>query len=830
MKLSPEKQSISIRGAREHNLKNIDLDIMRGKITVITGVSGSGKSSLAFDTILAESQRRFFYTLSHYTRQFLDLGTRPAVGQITGLSPAIALSQSETQPSSRATVGTLTDTSELLGVLFARFGERLCPIHDISADGVDIDVIIDLIFKSHEGKTIGIAAPVVQKKKGVFRKQLTSFAEKGYVKALIDSEICDLDPLPELNKDLKHDISIIIDFIKVDNSKKARLKRSLETAISLGNEIGQCFVAKKNGTLTEDTLQSFSISKGCPQCGFSWPKLDSRHFSINSLGACSTCKGMGYLKLDEEETLTSVDIKSMKPCSSCHGSGLKKELEAITFYKHNPRTLSLMSIDDLCHLFKKIKADKSISNPACQRILLEISDHLNRIQSIGLGYLNLSRRVKSLSGGEGQRLRLSNVISENLRGVLYILDEPSQGLSHKEIDFVWSNLESLKKSGNTIIIVDHDENFIRKADQIIDLGPEGGSQGGSIVAIFKPNEAAKYSKQSKTASYLSKTKEQSVQRKPKTKPRHWMEIEKPSLNNLKMPSIRIPTGALTVVTGPSGSGKSSLILGTLYPNLLAQLNGQSKQSLHCSRFKGPKSLDKLILIDRKPIAKTSVSMPATYLDIFTDLRQLFAKLPEAQIAGLTARSFSLSVDDGRCKECKGKGMLSLSMKFLSDAKVQCPECNGARYQPFVLDVQYKGHSLSDILALTIEEVLDLFSSFRKISKKLQPAVDLGLGYLILGQPSSSLSGGEAQRLKLVPYLSKQVSESSVLLLDEPTRGLHFEDVERLNTQLERIRSMGSSVIVIEHHEAVINKADWVLELGPGSGNEGGLIAKEFQPS
>lgn len=830
MKLSPEKQSISIRGAREHNLKNIDLDIKRGKITVITGVSGSGKSSLAFDTILAESQRRFFYTLSHYTRQFLDLGTRPAVGQITGLSPAIALSQSETQPSSRATVGTLTDTSELLGVLFARFGDKLCPIHQISADGVDIDVIIDLIFRSHEGKTIGIAAPVVQKKKGVFRKQLTGFAEKGYVKALIDGEITNLTPLPELNKDVKHDISIIVDYVKVDQTKKSRLKRSLETAINLGNEIGQCFVAQKNGKLIEDTLQSFSISKGCPQCGFSWPKLDSRHFSINSLGACSTCKGMGYLNQDAEETMSSVDIKSMKACSGCHGSGLKKELEAITFFGKNPRKLSLMPIDELCDWFKEAKANKAISNPACKRIMLEISDHLDRIQSIGLGYLNLSRRVKSLSGGEGQRLRLSNVISENLRGVLYILDEPSQGLSHKEIDFVWSNLEALKKSGNTIIIVDHDENFIRKADQIIDLGPEGGSQGGSIVAVFKPTEAAKYSKQSKTARYLAKAKGQKIRKKAKSRPKHWIEIQKPNLNNLKMPSIRIPTGALTVVTGPSGSGKSSLILGTLYPNLQAQLNGHTKQNLHCGKFKGPNSLDKLILIDRKPIAKTSVSMPATYLDIFTDLRQLFSKLPEAQIAGLTARSFSLSVDDGRCKECKGKGLLSLSMKFLSDAKILCPECKGARYQPFALDVQYKGYSLSDILSLTIEEVLEIFSSFRKITRKLQPAVDLGLGYLILGQPSSSLSGGEAQRLKLVPYLSKAVSESSVLLLDEPTRGLHFEDVERLNTQLERIRSFGSSVIVIEHHEAVIDKADWVIELGPGSGNEGGLIAREFQPN
>jgi excinuclease ABC subunit A len=816
-----EQQYIEIRGAREHNLKNVDLRIARGAITVITGVSGSGKSSLAFDTIVAEAQRRFFYTLSHYTRQFLDLGSRPAVGAISGLSPAIALAQNETQPSIRATVGTLTDISELLGVLFARFGERLCPTHQLPTSQVSIATILERLLADHPGQTLAVAAPVVEQKRGAFRRQLSQFAEKGYLRAIIDGELTSLSPLPELARDQKHDISILVDLVKVDAGRQQRLERSLQTALELGAGVGEYYLTDSRGRPKGPAGSKYSLADGCSVCGFSWPKMDSRYFSINSLGACQSCRGLGYLKLDDDKIGDDPWQWQSRECRVCEGSGLKRELESIRFFELTPFDAQLWSVSRLAAFLRQLQNEKQLPNPASQRILTEVNDHLQRIENVGLGYLSLSRRVRSLSGGEAQRLRLSGVIGEKLRGVLYVLDEPSQGLSPREIADLWSSLEGLKEAGNTLLIVDHDVDIIRRADWIIDLGPWGGRDGGEIMATFRPDEAPQFSDRSTTARYLAKDHSVLAHSLAGKRFRSWLTVNKPRMFNLKMDRARFPLGGMTVVTGVSGAGKSTLILSVLYQNLLNRLESSQCPLRYCEKLTGFEAISRVFLIDRKPIAKTSNSMPATYLDIFGEIRELFTKLPESQIAGLTKRSFSLSVDEGRCRECKGTGLLALSMKFLADAKIPCPACEGQRYQPVVLDVRYRDHSIADVLDLTIDEALDLFAHHRKILRRLQPAADLGLGYLKLGQPSSQLSGGESQRLKLVPLLSKDMSEESLMILDEPTRGLHFRDVELLLDRLCKLRQQGVTVILIEHNEDVLRAADWVLALGPGAADQGG---------
>ncbi|MFW7377625.1 MAG: ABC-ATPase UvrA [Oligoflexus sp.] len=822
-----EASVIDVRGAREHNLQDINLQIERNAITVITGVSGSGKSSLAFDTILAEAQRRFFYTLSHYTRQFLDLGTRPSVGSIQGLSPAIALAQNETQPSVRATVGTLTDVSELFGVLFARFAEKNCPTHNLPTAQLAIETVMEQILAGYHDQSLAIVAPVVEKKRGAFQKQLSAFAEKGYLRALIDGELVSLSPIPELAKDQKHDISILVDLIKIDEKRSKRLLRSLQTALDLGNGLGEYFPMNADAFPQLAEARKFSLKDGCPECGYSWPKLDSRYFSINSLGACQSCRGLGYLKIETDDDWEESSSIHSRICRSCQGTGLRRELEAIRFFGLSPQMTQQLSIQELQQQIQARQQQAATINPACQRVLEQIQNQLDRMVHVGLGYLCLSRRVRSLSGGEAQRLRLSGVLGENLRGVLYVLDEPSQGLSAQEIATIWPSLVSLKEAGNTLIIVDHDENIMRRADWIIDLGPGGGRHGGKLVAKFKPQDAKDYRDISLTAKFLARKKTGNQKTRKKFRPAAWLEIQEPRLFNLKMQQVRIPLSAITLVGGVSGSGKSTLSLAVLYHNLEGLLKDPKKPQLHyCKAIKGWQNIEKLVLINRKPIAKTSVSMPATYLDVFGDIRNLFAKLPEAQIAGLTNRSFSLSVDAGRCPECKGKGYLSLSMKFLSDAKVVCPVCDGRRYQPQVLDVRYKSHSIADILDLTMEEALEVFANHPKILKKLRPAADLGLGYLKLGQPSSHLSGGESQRLKLAPLLTKDIGKGTLVILDEPTRGLHFQDVERLKAQLTRMREQEATILLIEHNQDLFEVADWLVELGPGSAENGGNLIFE----
>lgn len=830
---------IKVRGANEHNLKNVDLDIHRGSITVVTGVSGSGKSSLAFDTVLAESQRRFFYTLSHYSRQFLDLGTRPAVRQISGLSPAIALAQNETAPSHRATLGSLTDISELIAVMFARFGEQLCPKHRRPTAAMTKEEIVRHIVEAASGSTIALVVPMAESKKGIFRKELTAFSAKGYTKAWIDGKIVSLDPIPELAREEKHTIKILVDLLKVKPESPERLVRGVQAVLDQSGGYGEWLSVDAKGQWDVEDKHVFSVKSGCPECGFSWPRLDSRYFNSNSLGRCDECDGYGELDIvesedgadEEESVLGETDVR----CDACYGTGVQKDAEAILLGGKTIHEILNMPLLHLRAQFDDLAAKGNLTaNPAFERVYSEVQASVGRLVEMNLGYLSLGRRVRSLSGGEAQRVKLSGILSENLRGILYVLDEPSQGLHHTELATMVQSLKALRDQGNTIIVVDHDEDIMKAADFIVDLGPTGGAQGGYLQASFAPKDAKNFVKVSKTAEWLVRKPAQVSRKQLDRTNARFLEIVKPRINNLRMSKVRIPLEAMTVVTGVSGAGKSSLVLGVIVPNLLAAMNLDGKSSkkspwTHCDAFTGHNDIQRVDLIDRRPVAKSSVSMPATYLDVLGDLRDLYASLPDAQVAGLTPKSFSIHVEGGRCPECKGRGELNLTMRFLADARVQCPVCRGRRFRSHVLDVKFNGLSIYDVLNLSVDEAVARFAHHKRIVQKLAPAQSLGLGYLKLGQPSASLSGGEAQRLKMVPYFSKKMGQGSVLILDEPTTGLHFEDVARLIAVMRELADSGVTLIVVEHNHEVIRAGDWCLMVGPGAADAGGDLIYEGVP-
>ena len=860
IKLADGHGFITVEGACEHNLKDLSLNIPRGKITVVTGVSGSGKSSLAFDTVLAESQRRFFYTLSHYSRQFLDLGSRPAVRKVGGLSPAIALAQNETQPSRRATVGTLTDLSELFAVMMARFATQFCPKHGLPTSSQGIAGVVDRILEGWDGQTVAICVPVAESKKGIFRAQLTGFAEKGYLRAYIDGAMASLAPVPELAREEKHTIKLLVDQIKVKSTSRDRLARSIEVAIAEGKGFGEFFAVDATGNLDLTSGGPFSTKGGCPECGFSWPKFDARYFSANSLGRCTVCAGFGCVaeaassgvlspaaELDAEtdEVDDLAFANTTIPCAPCRGTGVDGSYSAIKLGPWTVHDLLLAPLRDLPGILGKLKSTSVGQNPAFVRVENEVSAIVERILAIGLGYVNMARRIRTLSGGESQRLKLAGILSESLRGVLYVLDEPSQGLHPVELDLLWQGLERLRDQGNTILIVDHDDALMRRADLIIDLGPGGGAGGGRLLAQFTPMDAPKFTTDSRTAWHLANAgaRTKALNGGSVLGVREFIEIRDCNLHNLKIKCVRFLKSGFNVVSGVSGAGKSSLVMGTLMRNLNAQLVARqkklagvrknldpSRKKFHwCSAIDGGDDVEQLYLIDRRPVAKSSVSMPATYLDVFGELRELYAQLPEAQMAGLTPRQFSLNADGGRCDECRGRGEVALSMRFLSDARVRCPVCEGKRYQPPVLGVTFNGINIAQALDLTIDEALETFASHRMIARRHKPAAELGLGYLKMGQPSASLSGGEAQRLKMVPFLTKRMAAGTVLLMDEPTTGLHFDDVTRLLDRLKHLVSLGATVIVIEHNSDVICAADWLVDLGPGSAEFGGTLIFEGEP-
>lgn len=821
----------------------------------MTGVSGSGKSSLAFDTILAEAQRRFLHTLSHYSRQFLEMQSRPSVRSVTGLSPAVSLAQNETMPSRRATVGTLTDLSELLGVLFARFGEQFCPKHDQPTSSLLPQDIAGHIAAGFSGKTVAVCAPVAEARKGTFKKQFTDLTAKGYARFFIDGQTVVLPPVPELAKDEKHTIKVIVDIIKVRAGNEARLLRSVETTAADGGGYVEVYVTDERGGLIESTRQTFSLSGACTVCGFSWPALDARNFSANSLGACLTCRGYGKLAEvgleddeaeneddDSDDAAVADEAAPAAVCPDCRGSGLAPDLQAIRIANTSLPDCVLMPVTGLIQFMQGLKASRYYTNPAFARVHHEAEAALSRIANVGLGYLSLARRIRTLSGGELQRLKLAGILSGQLRGVLYVLDEPSQGLHPHEIDRVAAVLRQLCDRGNTILIVDHDEGLMRHADRIVDLGPGGGVRGGRLLATFHPQQAAAFAAQSETAAFLSASMGKSGAVKAAAagssvfKPESFVEVHAAHLHNLDISRVRFPLAGMTSVVGVSGAGKSSLVLSTLWQNLKLQVahmqirggkkSGKRPAWHFCKEVTGFDSLDQVHLIDRKPIAKSGSSIPASWLGILTLIRDLYASLPEGQVLGLTARHFSLSVEAGRCPECKGRGEVSLKMRFLADARTRCPLCRGKRFKANVLNVKYLGLSISDVLDLTLDEAAAHFKNHKKIVSRLQPAVDLGLGYLKLGQPSVSLSGGEAQRLKLVPMLARAHGSTSLVILDEPTTGLHFRDVSRLLKVLRDLTNRGTTVIMIEHNAEVIAASDWIIELGPGAAKEGGRLLFE----
>lgn len=845
-------ERIEVKGAREHNLKNVDIDVDRGAITVVTGVSGSGKSSLAFDTILAESQRRFFYTLSHYSRQFLDLGNRPAVRSVTGLSPAIALAQNETAPSRRATLGSLTDLSEMLAVMYARFGVQHCPKHGFPTGAMDRQDIVQHIQAAAVGKTIALVVPVAESKKGVFRAQLSQYVNRGYQRAWIDGKVHELEPLPELVRDEKHTIKVMIDTLKIKDGSNDRLVRGVDAVLEQGSGFGEWVPIDASGKWLVDQAVAFSVKGGCPACGFAWPRLDSRYFNANSLGRCETCDGYGVPDAQEYaeggDDVEANDTIADLPCAPCHGTGVQEEAKAITLGGETVQVLLSLPLEKLHQRLTDIAANAVLANNAAfGRVWSEVKSGLERLLNMKLGYLSLARRVRSLSGGESQRVKLAGILSENLRGILYVLDEPSQGLHPTELNTVITSLKQLRDEGNTVIVVDHDETIMRAADCIIDLGPGGGTAGGEIVARFRPQDAKRWTEQSRTAKWLARTPETRKRKVPALGATTFLELEKPRLNNLKMSKVRFPVEHMTVVTGVSGAGKSSLVLGVLFQNLLDVMQetggavvarGSAKKSVKksagagwkfCQTFKGWDNLTSVHLIDRRPVAKSSVSMPATYLDITGDLRDLYASLPDAQVAGLTTKAFSLHLEGGRCPECKGRGVINLSMRFLADARIQCPVCRGQRFRNHVLDVKFNGLNMTEVLDLSIDEAVAHFAHHRRIVHKLAPAQRMGLGYLKLGQPSASLSGGEAQRLKMVPFFTKRIGQGSVLILDEPTTGLHFEDVERLIIVMRELADTGATLIVVEHNDDVRRAADWQIDIGPGSAFAGGELVFEGVP-
>lgn len=858
--MSQKALEIVVKNAQEHNLKGVDVRIPRAAITLVTGVSGSGKSSLVFDTILAEAQRRFFYTLSHYSRQFLDLSSRPKVASISGLSPAIALAQVETPPSVRASVGTLSDLSELMGVLFARFGEKTCPDHGTATETLSLEDMAAKILAEHKDQIVAVCAPIVEKKKGHYKAVLTKFAEKGYLKVFIDGESLPLTPIPELAKEEKHSIKIIIDHVKITTSSQTRLVRALASACQEADGFAETYLCHKRGEIDLNTRLVYSKAGGCAICGYSWPKLDARYFSANSLGRCQDCDGFGYLDAqwqeldrdrgdlkDEDESSDLLSSKYRWPCQKCQGTGLSKTYEAITLAGKSMKSLSLLSLAELKDFLEKLdprsqamSGHKLHSNPAFIRVWEEVYATTSRLCKVGLSYLHMARRVRTLSGGEGTRLRLAGILSESLRGVLYVLDEPSQGLHPSEMEELYQNLKNLRDLGNSILIVDHDELLIRKSDLIIDLGPGGGRDGGVITGVFTPQTAHEHQQQSATAFYLSRSRRDD---KNSVKTTNADQIQKKSeritifqatLHNVKLPRVHFLLSQFNVVTGVSGAGKSSLVVGILYANLLSQLNQQkpSKKALsyhHCQKISGIEHIENVSLVDRKPLGKSGMSLPATFLDIFTEIREIYAQLPDAQIYGLKARDFSLQVEGGRCENCKGRGEILLTMKFLPEARVPCEVCERKRYKEDILHMFYNGLSIYDVLELTIEQACEHFKYHKRIIKKLQPARDLGLGYLKLGQPSSSLSGGEAQRLKLIPYVVKNHSSKTVLILDEPTRGLHFADVEKLLQVLRSLIEKEVTIVCIEHNLDVIGVSDWVVDLGPGAAHLGGQLVYEGKP-
>ncbi|SET72511.1 excinuclease ABC subunit UvrA [Thalassotalea agarivorans] len=920
-------KKIEVRGARTHNLKNFDLDIPRDKLIVITGLSGSGKSSLAFDTLYAEGQRRYVESLSAYARQFLSLMEKPDVDHIEGLSPAISIEQKSTSHNPRSTVGTITEIYDYLRLLYARVGEPRCPDHSIPLAAQTVSQMVDKVLALDEGTKVMVLAPVLQDRKGEHIKLLDNLAAQGYIRARIDGEVCDLSDPPELELHKKHTIEVVVDRLKVRDDIQLRLSESFETALALTS--GTAKVAFMDEPDREELI--FSANFACPVCGYSMQELEPRLFSFNNpAGACQTCDGLGtqqffdpsrvivnpelslsggairgwdkrnfyyfqmlqalaehfnfdlskpYNELPEQaKTLIlygsgkeEIEFKYMndrgdvvirkhpfegilnnmdrryretesnavreelakylnsQPCPDCHGSRLRLEARNVFIDDTPLPTITEYSIAEALSFFESADFQGQRAQIA-EKILKEINDRLGFLVNVGLNYLNLSRSADTLSGGEAQRIRLASQIGAGLVGVMYVLDEPSIGLHQRDNERLLNTLVHLRDLGNTVIVVEHDEDAIKEADYIIDIGPGAGVHGGNVIAQGSLEDILNNS-ESLTGKYLSG--KESIDIPEKRTPfnaKEVVELKGASGNNLKNVDLTVPIGLMTCITGVSGSGKSTLINDTLYKLAHTELNGATTaEPAPYTSITGLEKLDKVIDIDQSPIGRTPRSNPATYTGIFTAVREIFAGTQEARSRGYKPGRFSFNVKGGRCEACQGDGVIKVEMHFLPDVYVPCDVCKGKRYNRETLEVKYKGKNIHQVLDMTIEDAFEFFAPIPAVKRKLQTLMDVGLSYIKLGQSATTLSGGEAQRVKLSKELSKRDTGKTLYILDEPTTGLHFHDIKQLLQVIHRLRDHGNTIVVIEHNLDVVKTADWIVDLGPEGGSGGGEILVAGSP-